>query len=196
MSRAFYRRATLSAAAGFAIAFAAIAAIEPRARLLWNSSASAPVGLYRVHVGARPRRGIFVAVMPPPELCAFMVRRRYLGENTPLIKRVAATTGARVCRAGAIISINGVARAAALAQDREGRALPGWSGCRTLERGELFLLNAPADSFDSRYFGPLSDQTMIGTVTPILTRAAPDAPWRWHDNAAVHADKEVIHAYR
>jgi len=196
MSRAFYRRATLSAAAGVAIAFAATAAIGPRARLLWNSSASAPVGLYLVHVGARPRRGVFVALMPPPGLAAFMVRRRYLGVNVPLLKRVAATAGARVCRADDLITIDGVARATARAHDRAGRALPGWGGCRALEQGELFLLNAPADSFDSRYFGPLSDQSVIGTATPILTRAAPDAPWRWHDDATVHADKEATHAYR
>ena len=69
MSRAFYRLATLLAAPGFAIAFAMIAVSGPAPRLLWNSSASAPVGLYLVHVGARARRGAFVAVMPPPRLC-------------------------------------------------------------------------------------------------------------------------------
>ncbi|MDH2132753.1 S26 family signal peptidase [Sphingobium yanoikuyae] len=190
MSRAFYRLATLLAAPGFAIAFAMIAVSGPAPRLLWNSSASAPVGLYLVHVGARARRGAFVAVMPPPRLAAFMVRRRYLGENVPLLKRVAATAGARVCNAQGIISINGIARSIAHARDREGRALPGWVGCRTLERGELFLLNAPADSFDSRYFGPLSSRTVIGIATPILTRAAPDAPWRWRRDATAQTDEE------
>jgi hypothetical protein len=47
MTRRFYARATAIAAASFAISFAAIAVTDPLPRVVWNASASAPIGLYR-----------------------------------------------------------------------------------------------------------------------------------------------------
>ena len=61
-----------------------------------------------------------------------------------------------------------------------GRPLPAWRGCRTLRRGDIFLLNPSApDSFDGRYFGALPASALLGRATPILTRDAPDKPLRW-----------------
>ncbi len=196
MSRALYRHATLISAAAFAVGIIATAAEEPHPRLLWNSSASAPVGLYRVHVGNRPQRGAFAAILPPPALAGFMVRRRYLGKDAPMLKRVVAMAGDRVCRTGIVISINGDARAIARMRDHAGRVLPSWSGCRTLEQGELFLLNTPPDSFDSRYFGPLSDQMAIGAAMPIITRARQGSSWCWRCDPTARFAREAIHAYR
>ncbi|MBR3191351.1 S26 family signal peptidase, partial [Bosea sp. (in: a-proteobacteria)] len=90
----------------------------PAPRLLWNASQSAPVGLYRIDPGAAPMVGDWVAIEPPAELAAYMARRKYLPRGVPLIKRVAALPGARLCRSGVFVTVDGRAVARALARDR------------------------------------------------------------------------------
>src|SRR3546814_16595743 len=52
-----YLRATVAAASLFGTLFVAVAWLAPAPRLLWNASASAPIGLYRIDPGATPRAG-------------------------------------------------------------------------------------------------------------------------------------------
>jgi conjugative transfer signal peptidase TraF len=180
MTRRFYIRATAVAAASFALSFAAIAVTHPLPRLVWNASASAPIGLYRIQPDADPPLGTLVAIAPPPHLGRWMAVRGYLGENVPLLKHVAAKAGQRVCRIGSVVNVDGRPAAVALMHDRAGRPLPVWGGCRTLGAGELLLLNpAHPDSLDGRYFGPLPASTVLGRAVPILTRPTPDAPLTW-----------------
>ena len=65
MSRSRYVRATILWAGLFSAGFAAVAILSPRPRLIWNASASAPVGLYRLEGDTRPRLGELVAIVPP-----------------------------------------------------------------------------------------------------------------------------------
>jgi type IV secretory pathway protease TraF len=99
-----------------------------------------------------------------------MDKRHYVERGALLIKPVAARAGARVCRRGLVVAIDGRRVATALRADRLGRRLPTWSGCRTLTRGELFLI-APArpDSFDSRYFGRVPVSAIVGRAVPVWT---------------------------
>lgn len=180
MTRRFYIRATAVAAASFALSFAAIAVTDPLPRLVWNASASAPIGLYRIQPDREPPLGTLVAVAPPQRLGRWMAVRGYLGENVPLLKHVAAKAGQRVCRIGNVVSVDGRLVAVARTRDRLGRPLPVWRGCRTLGADKLLLLNpAHADSLDGRYFGPLPTATVLGRAIPILTRTTPDAPLTW-----------------
>lgn len=180
MTRRFYVRATAVAAASFALSFAAIAVTDPLPRLVWNASASAPIGLYRVLPDTDPPLGTLVAVAPPQRLGRWMAVRGYLGENVPLLKHVVAKAGQHICRIGAVVNIDGRAVVVALERDRLGRPLPVWRGCRTLKAGELLLLNpAHADSLDGRYFGPLPASAVLGRADPILTRTTPEAPLIW-----------------
>lgn len=180
MTRRFYARSTAIAAASFAISFAAIAVTDPLPRVVWNASASAPIGLYRIQPDTDPPLGTLVAVAPPQRLGRWMAVRGYLGENVPLLKHVAAKEGQRICRIGAVVNIDGRAVVVALARDRLGRPLPVWHGCLTLGADELLLLNpAHPDSLDGRYFGPLPASTVLGRAIPILTRTTPNAPLTW-----------------
>lgn len=176
--------ATAAATTLFGTLLAASAWRNPAPRLLWNASASAPTGLYRVDVGAQPQRGDLVALEPPPALGAFLVRRQYLPRGVPLLKRVVGLPGALVCRSGVFVTVDGVAIARALARDRANRALPVWTGCRTVGSDQLFLINAARDSLDSRYFGPLSAAGLIGTAHPVLIRADARAPLHWRGAAS------------
>jgi conjugative transfer signal peptidase TraF len=148
------------------IVFSSVA--HPMPRLLWNASASVPVGFYVIHPAGRLTAGELLVVRPPAPLAQFMAARRYLAFGVPLIKYVTALPGEIVCRSGFTITVNGIAEAQALDRDARGRTLPVWQGCRTVRSGEVFLMNAGVpDSFDGRYFGPVPDSTIIGSATPL-----------------------------
>ena len=155
-----------------AVAVAALgvaSAAEFAPRLVWNASASAPIGLYSVSQ-ERLERGDYVIVSPSSRIQALIDERGYLPPATPLLKRVAARSGARICRNDDKISIDGAVVAHALLRDSEGRTLPVWSGCKTLEADEIFLLNDHAQSLDGRYFGATKTAFVIGVAHPVWTR--------------------------
>jgi type IV secretory pathway protease TraF len=156
------------AGAGLA-ALAAPAVLRPSPWLLWNASASAPIGLYRVRPGGAPAVSDWVAARPPAEFASLFAKRHYLPLGVPLVKQVAALSPSRICRTGPRITIDGLTRARARIADRLGRPLPLWRGCRRLTGDEVFLLNAAPDSLDGRYFGPTAVQTLIGRLTPVWT---------------------------
>jgi conjugative transfer signal peptidase TraF len=143
-------------------------AAHPMPRLLWNASASVPIGLYAIHPAGRLTAGEMLVVRPPAALAKFMAARGYLALGVPLIKHVAALPGQIVCRSGRTITVNGIVEAEALDRDARGRELPAWQGCRAVKTSEVFLLNAGVtNSFDGRYFGPVPDSTIIGSATPL-----------------------------
>lgn len=140
---------------------------RPAPCLVWNASASAPIGLYRVLPGGAVR-GDLVLVRTPNSVRQLAAERGYLPSNIPLVKRVTALDGDVVCAVGDAISINGRVVAERLLRDRLGRPLPTWSACHLLDGGEAFLLmEGRADSFDSRYFGPVPTTAIIGRLAPL-----------------------------
>jgi conjugative transfer signal peptidase TraF len=140
---------------------------RPAPCLVWNASASAPIGFYRALPGDAVR-GDLVLVRTPKAVRQLAAERGYLPSNVPLVKRVAALDGDVVCAASDAISINGRVVAKRLARDRLGRPLPTWSGCHLLDSGEAFLLmEGVSDSFDGRYFGPTPTAAIIGRLAPL-----------------------------
>lgn len=175
---------TAVSAGFFCASFAAIASCAPRPWVMWNASASAPVGLYRIREAGSLTLGELVAVTPPSRLARFLAARHYLPMGVPLMKRIAALPGQRICRSGSIITVDGRPVATARARDSIGRPLPQWRGCHQIRAGDLFLLNAAPDSLDGRYFGPLPASGLMGIAQPLLTRGALGQPLRWHGFAA------------
>jgi conjugative transfer signal peptidase TraF len=151
-----------------------------RPALIWNASASVPVGLYRVSPPTHIAVADLVAVMPPDELSEFLAERGYLARGVPLIKRVLALPGTTVCRHGATIVAYDHAYGQALERDRLGRPMPVWEGCRQLRDGEVFLMNWNApDSLDGRYFGPLPAHTIIARAMPLWTDETGNGRFVW-----------------
>jgi conjugative transfer signal peptidase TraF len=145
--------------------------VRPRPRLLWNASASVPIGLYAVHPAGKLHIGELVVVLPPHALARFLAGRRYLPEGVPMLKHVLALRGQTVCRTGRLISVDGIAMGTALDHDTRGRPLPVWQGCQRIPAADVFLMNRKSpDSFDGRYFGPLPSMAIIGRADPIWTR--------------------------
>jgi conjugative transfer signal peptidase TraF len=139
-------------------------------RLIWNASASAPIGLYEVRSLVTFARGELVLVRPPQWVRTFAAARGYLPNTVPMVKRIAAGNGDIVCRDKDAITINHRVVAYALLIDREGRGLPVWTGCHKLGEGEIFLLmDGVRASFDSRYFGPVPTTAIVAKVVPLWT---------------------------
>ncbi|CAH2406375.1 Conjugal transfer pilin processing protease TraF [Mesorhizobium escarrei] len=164
------RPAIIAAMLGGSVLVAAPAWIDQRPRFIWNASASVPIGLYRVEPAKEIGVADLAAVMPPEPLASFLAKRGYLPKSVPLLKRVLALAGATVCRQGTAIIVNGVSFGDARERDSRCRQLPVWQGCRIIADGEAFFMNRDAaDSFDSRYFGPLPLNSVIGRAIPVLT---------------------------
>lgn len=149
---------------------AAPTAFDPPPLLVWNASASAPLGLYRIEAAGNPTVGDLVLVAPTADVAALLAERGALAPGVPLLKRMAARAGQTVCRMGERILVDGQAVATARDADRLGRPLPRWSGCLRLDPGFVFLLNRDApDSLDGRYFGPTPAGAVQCRAIPLWT---------------------------
>lgn len=176
MNRAAYVLMAAVASVGVALA----ATVPTPLKLIWNASASVPIGLYSLEPANHLEVTDLVAVMPPPPLAAFLIARGYLGEGTPLLKRVMGLPGQEVCRLSNAITVDGVPLGEALRRDRLGRDLPVWQGCRRIAPGHLFLMNPDvSDSLDGRYFGPIPATAVIGRAMPLLTDEAGNSDFVW-----------------
>lgn len=152
------------------IALLVLSAVKPVTPwLVYNASASVPLGYYSVSVLSTPAKvGDLVLVQTPDTVRDMADTRRYIPKTVPMIKHIAAISGDEVCAVGNTVTINGHEAAHRQSSDRLGRSLPWWSGCRWLKDNEVFLLNASVpDSFDGRYFGVTSATSIVGRVTPL-----------------------------
>jgi hypothetical protein len=67
--------------------------------------------------------------------------------------------------------------------------LPVWQGCRRVQAGDIFLMNPDVpNSFDGRYFGPISVRSILGCAIPMWTFDRPvytagSRPSRSNDDA-------------
>ncbi len=159
--RSRLRRRIAITGAGIAVLLASVA-VPPVPRLVWNASASAPVGLYAVTPGASVEPGDMVAARVPEPFRRLAAERRYLPMNVPLMKRVVAYAGDEVCALGQEIFVNGRWTAERRLSDGQGRAMPKWSGCVRLHGRQLFLLMDNPASFDGRYLGVTEGRDIIG----------------------------------
>ena len=156
----------LAAVSLLALGWTALATSQPR--LVYNASASMPIGWYRITATSTVAAGDRLLVHLPPEVMALAAQRGYLPANVPLLKTVAAMAPQRVCVQGSQVRIDGDLVAKRLRWDRQGHALPAWQACRHLVGDELFLLSSRnPESFDSRYFGPISANAVIGRAQPL-----------------------------
>ena len=174
------RIATVLATAVTSLSVGASAFVDWPKVLIWNASASAPVGLYLVQPAADLDVTDLVAVTPPPLIAEFMSDRGYLPMGVPMLKRVLALPGQTVCRHDLDIVAYGATIGHAREHDNAGRKMPVWRGCRRIGAGELFLMNWDIpDSVDGRYFGPFLRASVIGRALPVWTDEAGDGRFQW-----------------
>jgi conjugative transfer signal peptidase TraF len=155
----------LGLAAGLALT------VRGRPLVLWNATASVPIGLYGLSAPSRLKRGDLVVVRPDPAQASVLAKGGWAPPGVPLLKPVAARSGQVVCRTGAVVTIDHRPVARAQAADARGLRLPQWSGCHRLREGEVFLLAPARGSLDGRYFGPTEARWILARARPIWTRS-------------------------
>lgn len=154
--------------------------VHPTPRLIWNATASTPVGLYALRPVTHFEVSDLVSVIPPEPLASFLADGGYLPRGVPLLKRVAALPAQEVCRNDLTVTVDGIVMGEALRHDRRGNPLPAWQGCKRIASDEIFLMNMqPPDSLDGRYFGPIPQSSIMGRATPLLTDEEGDGRFEW-----------------
>ncbi|WP_320226507.1 S26 family signal peptidase [Mesorhizobium captivum] len=149
-------------------------------KLIWNASASAPIGLYTIDFDGPFEVTDLVALDVPEPLATFLAERGYLPKGVPLLKRILAVAGQTVCSSNLTITVDGVEVGAALERDHAGRDLPVWQGCLRIPIGEVFLMNWEVrDSLDGRYFGLTSTKQILGRAIPLWTDEDGNSRFEW-----------------
>ncbi len=140
-------------------------AFPPKPVLLYNPSESAPVGWYRLRPKDTLKNDIIVAAYAPETARRLADERHYLPYNYPLIKTIWAMPGAYICIQNMRVRVPNRPDIYQLTQDGLGRDMPKLSGCFTLGNDEYFLISKDVQTgFDSRYFGPVSKENILGRV--------------------------------
>lgn len=138
--------------------------------LIWNASASVPIGLYQLRPLGKLAVTDLVVAQPPEPLATFLSAGAYLPRGIPMLKRVLALPGQTVCRHAFTITVDDIVLGEALERDSRNRSLPVWQGCHRLVDGEVFLMNwQSGDSLDGRYFGVLPTSAINGRAAPLWT---------------------------
>ena len=160
---------------------AALLALGAGAGFRLNVSPSAPIGIWKAEPGAGIERGDWISVCPPASPATRAVVSMKLlpmgdcpGLNVaPLLKPVSAVAGDIVrLYNGRSVTVNGLP----LVNTVSKRVLPAWQdGEYTVKPGEVWLFSTyNANSFDSRYFGPVRLSDVRSKATPLITKDAND----------------------
>ena len=139
-----------------------------------------PIGLYWAEAPSL-RRGAIALVCLPAAVSARGRARGYLPSGncqcgvTPVGKQIAAIAGDEVVLHATSLVVNGeiVATSRLRSRDSLGRPLRHQRlGARRVDAGEIWLLGIDDDrSWDSRYFGPVPESSVIASLRPIATFA-------------------------
>jgi conjugative transfer signal peptidase TraF len=181
MSERFARLRPLAPFFAASLALAVMGLAGAGLGLRWNWTASAPIGLWRDTGAHQFRIGDHVLACPPMRMPIIQtsVERGYLpsgrcpGGLAPLLKIVSGVPGSTVQLTLDSVKIDQAApiAAATLEEDSDHRPLPHMpAGTYRLGIGQYWLLS-PANprSIDSRYFGPINADAILGKVEPLFT---------------------------
>jgi conjugative transfer signal peptidase TraF len=140
-----------------------------------NSSLSLPVGLYQVASGPD---ATLVEFCPAEPFASVANARGYrqtgncADGGSPLMKPVVARAGDSVdiSKTGVLVNGKAIPNSAPLPKDTVGRPLTSWPfGTYTVEPGTVWVVSDyHPRSFDSRYFGPISEALIRNRLRPLL----------------------------
>jgi conjugative transfer signal peptidase TraF len=141
-----------------------------------NTTDSMPLGLYLLETAPIKLQRIVVAC-PPTAAARLGLKNGYLANGScssgaaPVLKYVAAIGGSEVRVNAAGITVDGRALAYSSAHhlDRRGRPIPRFAdGIYRLSENEVWLYSPAPWSWDSRYFGPVTNNEIVGAASPLL----------------------------
>jgi len=140
--------------------------IKSDPHLLYNPSESARVGWYRIEKSSSLSVGDEVVAYLPEEARELADARNYLPRDIPVIKTIGGGAGEQYCIHDGQLQIEDRHPLSILPFDSQGRAMPELpDGCVEISDGHVLLISEQTyQSFDSRYFGQVDLQDVVGTV--------------------------------
>ncbi len=159
------------------VTLAVVVMIPTAAGLRVNDSPSLPIGLYVVTSDPDATLVEFCPTAPYASLAAergYRTKGSCPDGGAPLMKPIVAQAGDSVEVSSSGIVVNGrmLPNSAPLAVDTNGRALRHWPfGEYAVKPGTLWVVSSyNRRSFDSRYFGPITEAQIRHHLRPLLTR--------------------------
>ena len=148
-----------------------------------NTTDSIPLGIYQLTGKTNYRRGEIVLLCPPKtQPFQMALSRGYISSGfcphgfEPLFKPVGAVEGDIVTVSKEGISVNNTAlpNTELANYDAKGQRLGHADiGAHLVTKGQVWLISTHNKaSFDSRYFGPVNQSHLHGSLTPIFVRGA------------------------
>lgn len=159
-------------------ALAALYGVAYACDLHLNTSKSMPLGIWHETSAKTYDRGDVVLVCPPltDRQKVYLNPDPYPGGcpsgMEPMVKPIAAVAGDVVTLSARGVTVNGnhIPFTAPMPKDGAGRPLQAYpAGTYTVAPGQVWLLVTLPYSFDSRYLGPISTDTIKGRASPVLT---------------------------
>jgi conjugative transfer signal peptidase TraF len=144
-----------------------------------NMTDSMPLGVYLLRAATIDPQRIVVAC-PPAAAARIGLENGYLAFGScasgaaPVLKYVAAIGGSEIRVSAAGIAVDGrvLANSSAHRLDRRGRLIPRFAdGTYRLAANEVWLYSPAPWSWDSRYFGPVTKDQIVGAASPMLVFA-------------------------
>lgn len=138
-----------------------------------NTTASFPLGLYKVVTNSALKRGSYVEICAPDKIEYQL--KKLSKENdgicfngtVPLLKKVVGMEGDNITVANSKIYINGIEQVNSTIYTKKVRL---YTKSQILKKGEIFIMSDYNPmSYDSRYFGALSTKNILHILIPYFT---------------------------
>jgi conjugative transfer signal peptidase TraF len=134
-----------------------------------NMSPSVPVGIWRI--GGEPRKGGYVTVAASEHAgYRLAVERKYLSNTRPMLKLLVAAEGDVVSydteEKAVTVNEDYIFMTEIFERDTEGRSLPSAAFPLRLQSGQGWVSSENIRGYDSRYFGPVS-QDLLKSAVPV-----------------------------
>jgi conjugative transfer signal peptidase TraF len=158
----------------FLVIFSTFHKLNPSYALRYNRTNSLPVGLYlqTPFKAAKIQRGVMVGFFLDNNLNTMLRGRPWFPPiGVPLMKEVFGLPGDTILFKKNEIFINGNLFGLRERYDRNNEELPWiYEGPVILKQTQYFVGSHKVRSFDSRYFGPIDKDQMIGIFHPVFTK--------------------------
>ena len=137
--------------------------------ITYQPSRSMPVGWYVTYPVYHPlQKGDTILFRPTSSVLHYMMQRGWIGAHTAMMKEIFAVPGDTVCIHQGMLYINGKSTTSVLTEYAPGKPLPQVLLCQHLPSGKYMAMSTyNAHSFDSRYFGPIDQESIIGKVSKL-----------------------------
>ena len=146
------------------------AALHSRVEFVWNATSSYPRGLYRLERRPHYVPGDLVWFEVPDAVDELVYERGYIPQTGKLLKHIVAGPGVRWCVDSAgRFSVAGQSYGRAFGVDAHGAPLPTLRGCWVIPSEHVLVASTHPRSFDSRYFGAVPVELIVGATEALWT---------------------------